>query len=212
MGEFQSRDTTSQAAVEQQAQGNLTPTVSDATTLTQEDIELLKNFVELLKEDRARQQVQNTQLSKETTISSQDTTQQSPEEKEETSWWMNVLSWLAGLFLNSDSDDIIYQDNSHNLLSIALVWACVLALSGFLFCMSYFMYELVLAVPKENLLVFALDKTPFVFVAVIFCAALMFLDSLIKTLKYKSRPQENIISLIIKNVGILMLLWYMMSK
>ncbi len=212
MGEFQSRDTTSQAVLEQQSQDSLTPTASDATTLTQEDIELLKNFVELLKEDRARQQTQTTQTSAETTTYSQDTTRRSPEEKEETSWWESLLPWLAGLFFNSESDDVIYKDNSHNLLSIALVWVCVFALSGFLFCMSYFMYELVLAVPKENLLVFALDKTPFVFVAVIFCAALMFLDSLIKTLKYKSRPQENIISLIIKNVGILMLLWYMMSK
>lgn len=46
----------------------------------------------------------------------------------------------------------------------------------------------------------ALDKTPMAFLCIIFIAASIFTDSIVKTLKYDTRPNDNIFSSIFQSL------------
>lgn len=121
----------------------------------------------------------------------------------------SVLGWFSG---PTNTDETTVGDKSPAIISRGLIWVIlifvgVLVVIGGWQCFALISHFLDVSTGKPILI-----KTPFIFMALMFVAFLIFVDSLIKTLKYKSRPYENIIILILKNAGILILMWFLFSS
>lgn len=125
------------------------------------------------------------------------------------SFWSGMLSWFFG---PTNIDETTVGDKSHAIVSRGLIWVILVFTGGLVVVGGWQSFALIshfLDVSKGAPI---LIKTPFIFMALIFVAFLIFVDSLIKTLKYKSKAPENIIVLILKNVGMLILIWFLVSS
>lgn len=104
------------------------------------------------------------------------------------------------------------NDNSHQTLSTFFIYTIITFVTVSFACMAYLGYYSLDLYHNTNKGMTTFQKTPFVFIAIMFAVSLMFIDSLIKTLKYKTRIHEGMISLVIKNMGIFILVWYVLNK
>lgn len=122
-------------------------------------------------------------------------------------WYASLINFFFGP--TNEVDETDSNDRSPSIITNALVWIIFLFILIFNFVLGYMAMDFVSTFLSSKSDEPILVKTPFLFTALIFIASLIFLDSLIKTLKYKSRPPENLVILIFKNIGIIIGIYYL---
>ena len=92
------------------------------------------------------------------------------------------------------------NSNSNMGWWVGVAFVVVVVFMAIAFCFGYKMLNY--AFTEKLITATNYPKTPFVFIAVVFAIGLMFIDSILKTLKYNNRQSDNLIMSLIQSIGI----------